>query len=67
MKLTQLIEIIERCCVIMNIPLLSMMLSQSQVQQAASVSVMKHGLGSVEQQRKAVHKLLDSAMDRGTG
>ncbi|WP_176483814.1 putative motility protein [Bacillus sp. FJAT-45066] len=51
----------------MNIPLLSMMLSQSQVQQAASVSVMKHGLGSVEQQRKAVHKLLDSAMDRGTG
>nr|WP_255249842.1 YjfB family protein [Bacillus sp. FJAT-45066] len=41
---------------------MSMMLSQSQVQQAASVSVMKHALGSVEQQGEAVHKLLDSTM-----
>ena len=51
----------ERCGTSMDIPLLSMMMSQSQVQQAASVSVMKHALGDVEQQGEAVNKLLDSA------
>ncbi|MDX5476621.1 MAG: YjfB family protein [Bacillaceae bacterium] len=45
----------------MEITLLSMMLSQSQVQQAASISVMKHALGNVEQQGEAVHNLLHSA------
>lgn len=45
----------------MDIALLSMALSQGQVQQQASMSVMKQAIGSAEQQGNAFQKLLNSA------
>jgi hypothetical protein len=43
-----------------NIPLMSMALSQGQVQQQASLSVMKMAMGNAEQTGEAVQKLLSS-------
>ncbi|WP_370223789.1 YjfB family protein [Cytobacillus sp.] len=45
----------------MDIALLSMALSQGQVQQQASMSVMKQAIGSAEQQGAAFQKLLNTA------
>ncbi|QQZ10285.1 YjfB family protein [Heyndrickxia vini] len=42
----------------MDIALMSMALSQSQVQQQASISVMKMAMGNAEQQGEALQKLL---------
>lgn len=39
---------------------MSIMLSQSKVQQQASISMMKHAKGNVEQQGEAIQKLMDS-------
>ena len=49
----------------MDIALLSMALSQGQVQQQASISVMKQAMGNAEQQGDSVQKLMsttDAAM-----
>ena len=45
----------------MDIALLSMALSQGQVQQQASMAVMKKAMGSAEQQDDALQKLMSSA------
>ncbi|WP_017726260.1 YjfB family protein [Halalkalibacterium ligniniphilum] len=45
----------------MDIALLSMALSQSNVQQQASVALMKKTLGQAEQQGNALQKLMSSA------
>lgn len=42
----------------MDFALMSMALSQSQVQQQASISVMKMAMGNAEQQGEAIQKLL---------
>ncbi|WP_413300385.1 YjfB family protein [Bacillus sp. 1P10SD] len=44
----------------MDIALMSMGLSQGQIQQQASMSVMKMALGNVEQQGEAIQKLLST-------
>ena len=44
----------------MNIPLLSIAMSQGKVQQHASISLMKHVMGNAEQQGEAIQKLMDS-------
>ena len=45
----------------MNIPLLSIAMSQVKVQQQASISMMKHAMGNAEQQGEAIQKLMESA------
>ncbi|MBU9711755.1 YjfB family protein [Evansella tamaricis] len=45
----------------MNIPLISMALSQGQIQQQVSIAVMKKALGNQEQQGVALQKLMNSA------
>jgi hypothetical protein len=45
----------------MNIPSMSMTLSQSQVQQQASMSVMKMAMGNADQQGEAIQKLISTA------
>lgn len=45
----------------MDIALLSMAMSQGQVQQQASMAVMKKALGNAEQQGEALQKLMSSA------
>ncbi|KHF37833.1 YjfB family protein [Halalkalibacter okhensis] len=45
----------------MDIALLSMSLNQGQVQQQASMSVMKKALGNAEQQGESLQKLIGSA------
>ncbi|NEU30233.1 putative motility protein [bacterium LRH843] len=45
----------------MDIALLSMVLSQGQVQQQASMSVMKKAMGNAEQQGDALQKLMSTA------
>ncbi|TWI59959.1 YjfB family protein [Halalkalibacter nanhaiisediminis] len=45
----------------MDIALMSMALSQGQVQQQASMAVMKKAMGSAEQQGDALQKLMSSA------
>lgn len=45
----------------MDIAMLSMALSQSQVQKQASILVMKKAMGSVEQQGAALQNLLNSS------
>ncbi|MEC2071259.1 YjfB family protein [Alkalihalophilus marmarensis] len=45
----------------MDIALLSMALNQGQVQQQASMAVMKKAMGSAEQQGEALQKLMNSA------
>ncbi|WNF36575.1 YjfB family protein [Bacillaceae bacterium IKA-2] len=45
----------------MDIALLSMALSQGQVQQQASMSIMKKALGNSEQQSEALQKLMSTA------
>ncbi|MCM3714651.1 YjfB family protein [Halalkalibacter oceani] len=45
----------------MDIALLSMAMSQGQVQQQASMAVMKKALGNAEQQGEALQKLMGSA------
>ncbi len=44
----------------MDIALMSMVLNQSQVQQQASISVMKMAMGNTERQGEAVQKLLST-------
>lgn len=44
----------------MGIALMSMTLSQSQVQQQASMSVMKMAMGNAEQQGEAIQKLMST-------
>lgn len=44
----------------MDIALMSMALSQSQVQQQASMSAMKMAMGSAEQQGDAIQKLMST-------
>ncbi len=44
----------------MDIALLSMALSQGQVQQQASMAVMKKAMGNAEQQSDALQKLMSS-------
>ncbi|WP_068676395.1 YjfB family protein [Oceanobacillus sp. Castelsardo] len=44
----------------MDIALMSMALSQGQVQQQASLSVMKMAMGNAEQKGEAIQKLLSS-------
>ena len=44
----------------MDIALMSMALSQGQVQQQASMSVMKQAMGNAEQQGEAVQKLMST-------
>ncbi|TMN21410.1 putative motility protein [Lentibacillus cibarius] len=44
----------------MDIALMSMVLNQSQVQQQASISVMKMAMGNAERQGEAVQKLLST-------
>jgi len=44
----------------MDIALMSMALSQSQVQQQASMSVMKMAMGNAEQQGDALQKLMST-------
>ncbi|MCL7746703.1 YjfB family protein [Halalkalibacter alkaliphilus] len=44
----------------MDIALMSMALSQGQVQQQASLSVMKKAMGNAEQQGEALQKLMSS-------
>ena len=44
----------------MDIALMSMALSQGQVQQQASMSVMKMAMGNAEQQGEAVQKLMST-------
>ncbi|MGO4888815.1 YjfB family protein [Anaerobacillus sp. MEB173] len=45
----------------MDIALLSMALSQGQLQQQASMSVMKKAMGNAEQQGEALQKLMSTA------
>ena len=45
----------------MDIALLSMALSQGQVQQQASLSVMKQAMGNAEQQGQAVQELISTS------
>jgi hypothetical protein len=45
----------------MDIALMSMALSQGQVQQQASLSVMKMAIGNVEQQGENLQKLMSTA------
>ncbi|MFD2679318.1 YjfB family protein [Bacillus seohaeanensis] len=45
----------------MDIALMSMALSQGQVQQQASMSVMKMAMGNAEQQGEALQKLMGTA------
>ncbi|KPB05645.1 YjfB family protein [Bacillus sp. CHD6a] len=45
----------------MDIAMLSMALSQSQVQDQASISVMKKAIGNTEQQGEAIRTLLNSS------
>lgn len=45
----------------MDIALLSMALSQGQVRQHASMSVMKKAMGNAEQQSEALQKLMSTA------
>ncbi|OLO38102.1 hypothetical protein BTR23_11950 [Alkalihalophilus pseudofirmus] len=45
----------------MDIALLSMALNQGQVQQQASMSIMKKAVGNVEQQGEALQKLMTTA------
>jgi hypothetical protein len=45
----------------MDIALMSMALSQGQVQQQASLSVMKMAMGDVKQQGEAIQKLMGTA------
>ncbi|ERN52140.1 YjfB family protein [Alkalihalophilus marmarensis] len=45
----------------MDIALLSMALNQGQVQQQASMAVMKKAMGNAEQQGEALQKLMSSA------
>lgn len=45
----------------MDIAFMSMALSQSQVQQQASISVMKMAIGIAEQQGEAIHKLMSTS------
>lgn len=44
----------------MNIPLLSIAMSQGKVQQQASISMMKQAMGNAEQQGEAIQKLMES-------
>jgi hypothetical protein len=44
----------------MDIALMSMALSQGQIQQQASISVMKAAIGNAEQQGEALQKLLST-------
>ena len=45
----------------MDIAMLSMAMSQGQVQQQASMSVMKQALGNAEQQGQAVQELISTS------
>ncbi|MDV2684286.1 YjfB family protein [Alkalihalophilus lindianensis] len=45
----------------MDIALLSMAMNQGQVQQQASMAVMKKAMGNAEQQGEALQKLMSSA------
>jgi hypothetical protein len=45
----------------MDIALMSMAISQGQVQQQASMSVMKMAMGNAEQQGEALQKLMSAA------
>ncbi|KGA97216.1 hypothetical protein AJ85_03490 [Alkalihalobacillus alcalophilus ATCC 27647 = CGMCC 1.3604] len=45
----------------MDIPLLSIALSQGKVQQQVGVSLLKQNLGQAEQQGQAIQKLMSSA------
>ena len=45
----------------MDIALTSMALSQGQVQQQASISVMKQAMGNAEQQGEALQKLISTS------
>ena len=45
----------------MDIALMSMALSQGQVQQQASMSVMKRVMGNAEQQGEAIQKLMSTS------
>ncbi|MHC0038705.1 YjfB family protein [Pseudoneobacillus sp. C159] len=52
--------LVKERCVFMDIALMSITLSQGQVQKQASMSVMKMAMGNAEQQGEAIQKLMST-------